>query len=365
VTFAGLLLALASLALGCSTPPTAHFAYVFPDGEIDVFDVDHDHRRVRAMTVPEATVIRGVAAHAGSHMLYIAGIGDAPADSYVLKYDLIADRVLWKKLYPPFVDSLCVTADGERLYVPHDGDHVLALDTRDGAILATIPATAGVHNTVCTPDGQRVYVGSGWSDTLTVIATGDNSVLRQLGPLGGFVRPFTIDVRERWVVANVNGLLGFEVVDAKSGAVLYRVSPPGYPFTATTPVIPEYVPSHGVAMSPDGREVWVVDQPYNRLHVFDVSGLPAAAPKPVGDIALRGSLSEPGPRQGREGWLQFSRDGRYVYVGDAGDVIEAATRRTVAHLDALSKTRKFLEIDFAGGVPVWASSRASIGGAVR
>ena len=151
-----------------------------------------------------------------------------------------------------------------------------------------------------------------------------------------------MDVGERWLFANVNGLLGFEVVDAQSGAILYRVSPPGYPFES----MPDYTQSHGVAMSPDGREVWVVDQPYNRVHVFDVTGLPAVAPKAVEDVALQGSLSEPGPRQGREGWLQFSRDGHYVYVGDAGDVIEAATRRIVTHLDALSKTRKILEIDF-------------------
>ena len=116
--------------------------------------------------------------------------------------------------------------------------------------MTTIPATAGVHNTVCTPDGQRVYVGGGWSDVMTVIATADNSVLRHLGPLGGFVRPFTMDVGERWLFANVNGLLGFEVVDAQSGAILYRVSPPGYPFDST----PDYTQSHGVAMSPDGRE---------------------------------------------------------------------------------------------------------------
>jgi len=356
-----LFFALAWLALGCSTPTTGHFAYVFPDGEIDVFDIDNGHRLVKTMAVPEATVIRGVAAHAADHLLYIAGLGDAPSDSYVLEYDLVAERVLWKKLYPPLVDSLCVTLDGKRLYVPHDGDRILALDAGDGSILATIPATAGVHNTVCTPDGQRVYVGGGWSDVMTVIATADNSVLRHLGPLGGFVRPFTIDVRERWLFVNVNGLLGFEVVDAQSGAILYRVSPPGYPFDST----PDYTQSHGVAMSPDGREVWVVDQPYNRVHVFDVTGLPAVAPKAVEDVALQGSLSEPGPRQGREGWLQFSRDGRYVYVGDAGDVIEAATRRIVTHLDALSNTRKILEIDFDAGVPVWASSRASIGGVPR
>ena len=66
---------LAWFALGCSTPTTGHFAYVFPDGEIDVFDIDNGHRRVKTMAVPEATIIRGVAAHAADHLLYIAGLG--------------------------------------------------------------------------------------------------------------------------------------------------------------------------------------------------------------------------------------------------------------------------------------------------
>jgi DNA-binding beta-propeller fold protein YncE len=323
-----------------------------------VFDIDGGHRQVKTIALPEATIIRGVAAHAPGHRLYIAGDGETPDESYVLAYDLVTDRVLWKQFYPPFVDSLCVTSDGRRLYVAYDTDQVLMLDASDGRSLATVTATKGVHNVVCSLDGQRVYIGAGFSDTMTVIATADDSVLRHLGPFGGFVRPFTMDVDEHWVFANVNGLLGFEVADAHSGAILFRVSPPGFPFTSA----PDYTQSHGVAMSPDGREVWIVDQPYNRVHIFDVTGLPDRMPKAIADVALKGSLSDPGPRQGREGWLQFSRDGRYVYVGDAGDVIESATRRIVAHLDALANTRRMLEIDFEGGVPVWASSRASMGG---
>ncbi len=346
-------------ALGCSSPTTSHLQYVFPDGEIHVFDIDRGHQSVKTVAVPEATIIRGVAAHPGTHRLYIAGDGETSDDAYVLGYDLIGDRVLWKQLYPPFVDSLCVTSDGRRLYVAYAMDKVLAIDAADGRALAAIPATTGVHNVVCAPDGQRVYVGAGQSETMTVIVTEQNSVLRHIGPFGGFVRPFTFDLQERWIFANVNGLLGFEVADAHSGAILYRISPPGY--ASTYP--PDYGPSHGVAMSPDGREVWIADQPNNRVHVFDVTGLPTKAPTAVAEVVLQGSLSEPGPRQGREGWLQFSRDGRFVYVGDAGDVIEAPTRRIIAHLDALANTRKMLEIDFERGVPVWASSRASMGGA--
>ncbi len=346
-------------ALGCTSPTTSHYQYVFPDGEIHVFDSDQGHRSVKTVAVPEATIIRGVAAHAGTHRLYLAGDGETSDDAYVLAYDLVDDRVLWKQLYPPFVDGLCVTSDGRRLYVAYAMDKVLALDAADGQALAAIPATTGVHNVVCAPDGQRVYVGAGQSDTMTVIATEKNSVLRHIGPFGGSVRPFTFDLQERWVFANVNGLLGFEIADTHSGAILHRLSPPGY--KATYPA--DVGPSHGIAMSPDGREVWIADEPYNRVHVFDVTGLPDKAPIAVAEIALQGSLSAPGPRQGREGWLQFNRDGRYVYVGDAGDVIDAARRRIVTHLDALANTRKMLEIDFERGVPVWASSRASMGGA--
>jgi len=341
------------------TPGVTHYEYVFPDGEIDVFDIDHDHRLVKKILVPEATIIRGMAGHAASRMLYIAGWGATQADAYILKYDLVADRPVWKQLYPPMVDSLCITPDGKKLYVPNGtGVTTRVVDTDSGQVLASIATSEGAHNSICTFDGKRVYVGGLTSTMMSVISTADYSV-RPLGPFGGSVRPFTIDVPEHYVFANVNGLLGFEAADAQSGVVLYRVSPPGYPFTS----MPNYTQSHGVAMSPDGKEVWVVDQPYNRVHGFDVTGLPGRAPTMIADIALQGSLrgAESGS-QGKEGWLSFNRDGRYLYVGDAGDVIETARRAIVAHLDALANTRKFLEIDFEGGVPVWVAPRSTQGG---
>ena len=91
------------------------------------------------------------------------------------------------------------------------------------------------------------------------------------------------------------------------------------------------------------------------MHVFDVSNVPQSAPVQVADIALSDI-------EGGEGWIQHSRDGKYVYVGDVGDVIDTATRTIVAYIDALHESRIHIEIHFAGGVPVWAAnSRATVG----
>jgi hypothetical protein len=57
----------------------------------------------------------------------------------------------------------------------------------------------------------------------------------------------------------------------------------------------------------------------------------------------------------REGWLQRSLDGRFVYVGD---VIDTSTRQSVANLQPLYDSRVFLEVDWSNGVPVATSTRS-------
>ncbi len=65
---------------------------------------------------------------------------------------------------------------------------------------------------------------------------------------------------------------------------------------------------------------------------------------------------------GRNGWLLHSRDGRFVYVGDAGDVIDTMSRTTIATLPQLANSREHIEIDFQDSTPIWAAtSRSGIG----
>jgi hypothetical protein len=64
---------------------------------------------------------------------------------------------------------------------------------------------------------------------------------------------------------------------------------------------------------------------------------------------------------GRDGWVQHTLDGRYVFVGDSGAVIETATHTVVANVGNLLNTRKMIEIDWANGVPVASSGRTGVG----
>jgi hypothetical protein len=61
------------------------------------------------------------------------------------------------------------------------------------------------------------------------------------------------------------------------------------------------------------------------------------------------------------GWLNLSRDGRYLFAGDAGNVISTATRRTVATMGALVDSRYNIEIDWAGRHVCAAYPRESLG----
>jgi hypothetical protein len=64
---------------------------------------------------------------------------------------------------------------------------------------------------------------------------------------------------------------------------------------------------------------------------------------------------------GRSGWLQLSLDGRYLFVGDSGEVIETTTRKVLTTLSTLAQSKVSIEVDWEGGVPVATSGRSGVG----
>jgi hypothetical protein len=172
----------------------------------------------------------------------------------------------------------------------------------------------------------------------------------------GGLAPFSSDIltvvdEERGVMyVTRRGFLGFRVLDLGSATSLYDVSFKGFTWN---PRFGPNPPSHGLSLAPDRPELWVMDAPNSRVHVFDVSGLPTRPPRQVADIRLSRPLS--GDERScsseceRIGSLQHSSDGKFVYVGDAGDVIDTSIRRPVANLEALHNSRVHLELGFKDG----------------
>jgi hypothetical protein len=105
----------------------------------------------------------------------------------------------------------------------------------------------------------------------------------------------------------------------------------------------------------------VIDSVNKEVHAYDVSGVPhGVAPRQLGVIGVKGLGGRESPCAydcAQDGWVQHSLDGRFVYVGDSGEVIDTATRKVLTILTTLANTRKSLEIDWAGGVPVATSGR--------
>jgi sugar lactone lactonase YvrE len=201
--------------------------------------------------------------------------------------------------------------------------------------------------------GQRVFLG-GASDRYLYEADAERpwKVVRRIGPLeaGGVagVRPFTIDAQDTLAFTTATRYLGFQVSDVATGRVLYTVPVPGFGVPATF----RGIPSHGIGLSPDQRFLWLVDKPNRAVHEFDISGLPRRAPVMVATVHISGP---------NLGWLNLSRDGRYLFAGDAGNVIDTRTRTTVARMAALANSRYNIEIDWAGPRVCAAYPRESLG----
>jgi DNA-binding beta-propeller fold protein YncE len=340
--------------------------YVVLDGSVVVYDIDDGHRQVDAFAIPQTVKgVRGVAVHPASRAMYLAYGGDGPpnGNGSVLRYDLIARTVQWDRHYSHGVDSLAVSNDGSTLYVPsgeqsRDGHWHLVNAATGEETGAAIKAGAGPHNTVVGASG-RVYLGSRDHPRLFVYDPVAGKIAKRVGELKAGVRPFRINARETLAFTTATRFLGFQVSDLHTGKVLHTLTFKGFTWDPST--FTPSAPSHGITLSPDEREVYVVDGPNSVIHVFDVSGLPAVAPKPIADIHLAhkfaGHESPCAYDCARDGWVQHSRDGRYVYVGDSGDVIDTATKKIVAHLPAMANTRKHVEIDWRDGVPVATTGR--------
>lgn len=81
---------------------TQHYLYVFPDGSVNVYDIDNNFHLVKSINLPILTGGRGAAVDPASNMLYLSynGDGGAHGNGSMLKYNLLTDSIVWTKTIP-------------------------------------------------------------------------------------------------------------------------------------------------------------------------------------------------------------------------------------------------------------------------
>jgi DNA-binding beta-propeller fold protein YncE len=286
-----------------------------------VFDAARGFRFVKRIptweypaSVPPENV-KGIAASAPLNMIYVS------TTKRLAAWDLLTEKKVWEQVYDGnCCDRMALTPDGKTLWVPSfDGPHWYIVDAATGKLIKDLqtPATAGAHNTIVSLDGTKAFLAGLGSKTMSIADTRTNAVAQTVGPFSGNVRPFTVNGAGTLIYANVNDLLGYQVGDVKTGKVIQTIQVQGFGWSRER-LTGHGCPSHGVALSPDEKEVWVVDGANSMVHVFDNTVRPA---KQIKSIKMR---DEPF-------WLTWSANGKWVYAA-SGDIIDAGTKTVIAQL---------------------------------
>lgn len=326
------------------------------DKGIYIYDIDNGHKLVKFIELPKLGGTRGACSCAATDRMWIAHGNDK-----LLCFDLKSEEVLWEVTYPREeggADRIGVTPDGKKLYVPSgwwSGDkHVKVVEAETGELLKKIEVSpqGGLHNLIVSHDGKTVVAGSTRYNMLSVIDTKTDEVVRRVGPIIGVIQPLSIN--GDCTLAYINTHLyreghgpGFEIGDLKTGKILHVVGRPELAERKSR--------CHGIGLTPDEKEVWVVDQGHQELHVFDNTVSPPKF-KQVVPMAAK-----------THGWICFSRDGKYAWC-DTGEVFDAATKKVVAQWtdepdgkgDPVMSS-KFFEIHFRGGDAIWTGHQMGIG----
>ena len=210
---------------------------------------------------------------------------------------------------------------------PNATGGVDVIDTASLTNIKTIPMRGGVHDLNVTPDGKYVIVGNSRggkppANVMTVVDTGTNEIAWTL-PMNPAPSPMAISKKPDGSTDKIyaqNGRdNGFAVVDFDTRVVSGVIKFPDIPPAQQNP-FGGPAPSHGIAVTPDQKTLVVNSRLNSTLYAYSLPDL-----KLLGGAKLGGKGA---------GWLAVTPDGKTVYVANEHtnnvSVVDLASLKEVA-----------------------------------
>ncbi len=245
------------------------------------------------------------------------------SESTLWATDTKTGKLIAKAMLSGHPNNLSVSNDGKYAFVgiavaPGAVD---VIDTATMKLAKSIPVKGAIHNTYVTPDGKYVVAGSIPGKMITVIDEKTQEIAWEL-PVEAGVRPMAFDKAAdgstAHIYAQLSNLHGFIVVDFKSHKVAQTVKLPDEPVNGKAE---SAAPSHGIAVSPDNKTMWVNSSIASGIFEYSLPDL-----KVLGYVKT-GKVPD---------WVTFTPDGKTVYVANSGlnmvSAVDTASRKEVAQI---------------------------------
>ncbi len=221
-------------------------------------------------------------------------------------------------------NNLDVTKDGAFVYaaIAQAPGAVDVIDTKSLTNIKTIPTTGAIHNVYVTPDSKFAVAGSVAASVINVIDIATNTMAWTLKEKGG-IRPMVFttnpDGSTKEIIVQLSDFHGFVVVDFKTHEESNRITLPDVPGQEKETDGIQGSPSHGLAITKDGKMLWATSKWYDYVAAYSLPDFKLLKVVPVGL---------------HPEWLTIPPDGKNLYVAVAGKdstvVVDNKTMKVIA-----------------------------------
>jgi DNA-binding beta-propeller fold protein YncE len=307
--------------------------------DVHVFSLERRTLVHRLVVGPEP---HGIAAPTDARVVYVSLEANARPRGELLWIDPRNYAIRDRMELCPEPHAIAASPNGRWIYVPCRDRHYWVVDGEERKVVTRIRTGGRPHNVQISADGRTVLLspmGERARVTVVDVAAGHH-VVGEI-PFAASVRPPALSADGR-LFQHVDGLNGFQVADVERRRVIATIqhrTALGWLFVH--PLLGWLGPAglqrcHGLAISPDQRELWSACGAAVTIHDVTRPSYPELDRLELASKAY---------------WLTFSPDGRWALVAlsDAGSVavVDAAERRVVAQLEAGAAPKRNLVIDAA------------------